>query len=55
MAFSDQLIPFVVISWETHFRLLADSRMSSRICWWEEPSMLTPLMVTMMSPEKDKR
>lgn len=66
MAFSGQLIPccapsrshdiiiFIIIIANTHLRLLVDSRMRSRICWWEEPSMLTPLMVTMMSPEKEK-
>lgn len=34
----------------THLRLLVDSLIRSRMCWWDDPSTLTPLMVTMISP-----
>ena len=34
----------------TYFRLLVDSLIRSSMCWWDDPSMLTPLMVTIISP-----
>lgn len=34
----------------TYFKLLVDPRIKSRMCWWEKPSMLSPLMVMMTSP-----